>query len=139
MDTVADLLALSIDVLVVTHRARGCTVHTASRSLQVPGVTVDPVDVTGAGDTFGSSFIHGLSRTGDLELVARFANAAAARSVTVMGPQGGVASTEEVMAFMAEHHLLTPREFGCFATGDRGVTDSERPEAGHGPADENAS
>jgi ribokinase len=116
-DAAAEFLALGIGMLVVTHGANGCTVHTASQALRIPGVAVDPVDVTGAGDTFGSSFVFGLGCTEDLELVARFANAAAARSVTVMGPQGGVAPAQEVVAFMVEHRLGSPEEFTCFTAG----------------------
>jgi ribokinase len=104
-ETVAAFLDLGVEILVVTHGAGGCTVHTAAGALRVPGVAVEPVDVTGAGDTFGSSFVYGLAHLADLEHTARFANAAAARSVTIMGPRGGVASVRQVEAFMAEHGL----------------------------------
>jgi sugar/nucleoside kinase (ribokinase family) len=113
-EAVGDLLNLGIGILIVTHGPGGCTVNTPADTFRIPGVAVSPVDVTGAGDTFGSTFVYGLGRTSDLRLVASFANAAAARSVTRMGAQSGVTTAREILAFMAEHQLLLDGDFTCF-------------------------
>lgn len=86
-------------ILVVTHAAQGCTVVTRQGEHRVAGIGVDAVDVTGAGDTFGSAFLYALARTGRSDVAAEFANAAAARSVTFAGPRGGVASPRQVVDF----------------------------------------
>ncbi|WP_391119236.1 carbohydrate kinase family protein [Psychrobacillus sp. L3] len=111
---VSQLLEFGTEIVVVTHAEEGCVVYTKDEQIHVPGIPVEVVDVTGAGDTFCSSFIHALNKSDDLALVARFANAAAARAVTVMGPRGGVASNEEIMDFMKDRNLLLDNAFDCF-------------------------
>ncbi len=98
-ETVAALLAGAAEVVVVTLGPDGCRVFDGSAEVVIPGISVDPVDVTGAGDTFGASFIHALHRTGDAVLAARFANVAAARACTVIGGRAGAASEADVLAF----------------------------------------
>lgn len=102
----AELLALGVGAVVVTEGADGCSVYAADGRFSLPGLPVDVVDVTGAGDTFGSSLVYVLARTGDLPLAARFANAAAARSVTLLGPQAGGVKVPTVVEFMTERALL---------------------------------
>ncbi len=85
----------------------------------IAGIEVDPVDVTGAGDTFGASFIHALNMTDDLVAAATFANAAAARAVTVTGARSGMASQAEILSFAPPHALgrLTDADPGLRAPG----------------------
>lgn len=64
----------------------------------------DVVDTTGAGDTFNSSFVRCLMNQMSIQESARFANAAAGRSVTVMGPKGGVCSAEEIEKLVNENY-----------------------------------
>ena len=91
--------------VVVTLGPQGCRVASSSGEFSVPGLVVDPVDVTGAGDTFGASFIHALNTTEDLLDAATFANAAAARAVSVAGGRSGVATEQAVLSFAREHGL----------------------------------
>lgn len=116
---VEHILGLGVAILVITRGPNGCSVHGPSATVSVPGVRVDVVDVTGAGDTFGASFLYGLMCTSDLGLAARFANAAAARATTRFGPRGGVAAAGEVLDFMAEHDLFGADDFSCFRTWGR--------------------
>ncbi|RNB81221.1 carbohydrate kinase family protein [Brevibacillus fluminis] len=111
---VAQLLGFGAEMVVITFAEEGCRVHTREQEISVPGIPVEVVDVTGAGDTFCSSFIHALNKTDDLRLVANFANAAAARAVTILGPRGGVASSETVLAFMNEKGVAIDEEYNCF-------------------------
>jgi sugar/nucleoside kinase (ribokinase family) len=80
--------------------AAGCLVaETASRSDVVPGFQVDVVDTNGAGDTHVGAFAAQLA-LGRTPLDAlRWANAAAAWSVTKTGPATGPTS-EELNAFV---------------------------------------
>ncbi|MBP0724144.1 carbohydrate kinase family protein [Bacillus sp. RG28] len=113
-EAVSQLLSYGTEVVVVTHAEKGCSVHTKDQNVYVEGISVDVVDVTGAGDTFCSSFIYALNKCNNLKMVAKFANAAAARSVTVMGARGGISSTEVVLDFMREKGLEPSNEYNCF-------------------------
>lgn len=104
----AALLARGTAIVVVTLAGDGCRVVDAERDVMVPGIAVEAVDVTGAGDTFGAAFLHALNLTGDSVEAARFANAAAARAVTRVGARAGAVSHAEVLAFLASHGLEPP-------------------------------
>lgn len=92
--------------VVVTRDSEGCELHTAEGVTVVPGLPVEVVDVTGAGDTFSSSFLYAYSATGNLHEAAEFANAAAALSLGKVGARGGMTTPETVRAFMAK--VVTP-------------------------------
>ena len=111
----AGLLAGGAAYLVVTRASQGCQVFHANGSVAVPGLDVEAIDVTGAGDTFGASFLHALNRTDDLALAASFANAAAARAVTATGARAGVATDAQVLEFMRHHGVCTPAHEAVFA------------------------
>jgi ribokinase len=63
---------------------------------------VPVVDTTGAGDTFNAAFVAATLRGDPLAERLRFANAAAALSVTVMGPRGLLPVPAEVATFLAQ-------------------------------------
>jgi sugar/nucleoside kinase (ribokinase family) len=60
------------------------------------GFHVSTVDATGAGDVFRGGFAYGLVQGWPIELVLRFANAAAAISVTRHGAIDGAPCRHEV-------------------------------------------
>lgn len=97
--SISDLLEGGATAVVITRDSAGCELHTAAGIHVVRGIPVDVVDVTGAGDTFTSSFLYAYSRDGDLAAAAEFANAAATRAVTGVGARAGRATREEVEAF----------------------------------------
>lgn len=88
--------------VVVTLDSDGCELHTADGSTRIPGFEVDVVDVTGAGDTFTSSFLYEYSSSADLQSAAKFANAAAALSVGKVGARGGMTDDKTVRAYLAQ-------------------------------------
>jgi len=90
------LLSYGISVVVVTQAAQGCTVYTHGETHQVPGLAVDVVDVTGAGDTFGGSFVYARALGHNLADAARFANATAAICVGGLGARAGAVAREVV-------------------------------------------
>lgn len=93
-------LAGNAIVVVVTRDSEGCELHTAEGVTLVPGFPAEVVDVTGAGDTFSSSFLFAYSTTKSLYEAAEFANAAAALSVGQVGSRGGMTTQQTVQAFM---------------------------------------
>ncbi|MFK9095034.1 carbohydrate kinase family protein [Bacillus salipaludis] len=112
-EAVSQLLNNGTEIVVITLAEEGCLVYTKDQHFHVKGITVDVVDVTGAGDTFCSSFIYALNKCPDLRLAAHFANAAAARAVTIMGARGGVATVQEILDFMKDKGLEID-EFNIF-------------------------
>jgi sugar/nucleoside kinase (ribokinase family) len=86
--------------------ARGCFVRLADGAAQaVPGFKVAAVDTNGAGDTHIGAFVSALSRGMTPFEAARYANAAAALSVT--RPGGSSAPTDaEIQIFL--NHVAGP-------------------------------
>lgn len=96
----ADLLARGVQEIVVKRGAAGASYHASGMRLDVPGVAVDEVDPTGAGDCFGAAFVA-MRRTGaDPETALRYANAAGALAVTRLGPMEGAATRAEIEALL---------------------------------------
>jgi ribokinase len=94
------LLELGPRAVILKLGRLGCFIAAESFRDGVAGFPVDAVDTTAAGDTFNGAFavamVEGLS-IGD---AARFANAAAALSVTRAGAQSSIPSRKEVTAFL---------------------------------------
>ena len=90
-------------IVLVTLGARGCFLSLPDRCVTIPSVTgIKVVDTTGAGDAFVGAFAAGFVEfEGDAERAARFANAAAAISVTRPGTAPAVAKRSEIDAMLA--------------------------------------
>lgn len=96
-DQAARLHELGMDLVVVTLGADGCVVDMKGEvPFHVPARNVTVVDVTGAGDTFCSSFIAALKER-DLRGAAEFATAAASICISRLGARSGAVSREEVL------------------------------------------
>ncbi|MEA4912770.1 MAG: carbohydrate kinase family protein [Oscillospiraceae bacterium] len=99
-DMAAHLLELGMELVVVTLGAAGCEIYSREGCISVPAKRVDAVDVTGAGDTFCSSFMAALTNGKSLRDAAAFATAAASICVSHFGARSGavgVAAVEEAM------------------------------------------
>jgi ribokinase len=66
----------------------------------VPGFKVKPVDTTAAGDIFNGALVVALGEGRALGDAVRFANAAAAISVTRMGAQPSAPTRKEIDQFL---------------------------------------
>jgi sugar/nucleoside kinase (ribokinase family) len=84
------------DMLCVTLGARGAMLLEGDRLHHVPGMPVEVVDTTGAGDVFRGGFISALLRGDSPANILRFANAAAALSCTRLGAIDGIPAMDEV-------------------------------------------
>jgi sugar/nucleoside kinase (ribokinase family) len=94
--------------VVIRAGAKGCFVRLADGSAQIiPGFNVAAVDTNGAGDTHIGAFVSALSR-GMLPFeAARYANAAAALSVTRHGGSSAP-SDQEIQTFLSHAAARAP-------------------------------
>lgn len=97
------LLALGPKAVVLKLGSRGCVIATAEDRHKVPGFKVKAVDTTAAGDVFNGAFATALAEGQTAPQAARFANAAAALSVTQPGAQNSVPSRQEVDQFLVKN------------------------------------
>lgn len=82
---------MGVKSVIVKLGDQGCVYCAADRTFVAPGFAVRAVDSTAAGDTFNAALavalVEGLGMASDMEAAVRFANAAAAISVTRAGAQ----------------------------------------------------
>ena len=97
---IAQLLAANSGEVITTLGQNGCRVTLPDAEVELPGYKVNAVDPLGAGDTFNSTYFFGRVSGWSVERSAAFANAAAARSTTLVGPRSGRASVDEIETFI---------------------------------------
>lgn len=88
--------ALGAQSVIVKLGDQGCVYCGADRAFAVPGLAVQAVDSTAAGDTFNAALAVALVEGAAMENALRFANAAAAISVTRAGAQTSMPARAEV-------------------------------------------
>ena len=96
----AKLRARGVQTVIITLGARGAFVATEYGEQLVPGFKVKAVDTTAAGDIFNGALAVALAEGKPLELAVRFANAAAAISVTRLGAQPSAPTRREIEKFL---------------------------------------
>ncbi len=79
-----------IDTVILTLGGQGAYLSSADFRGYIPGVKVDVVDTTAAGDTFNGALVVSLSEGFELQEAVRFANKAAAFSVCRLGAQSSI-------------------------------------------------
>jgi len=90
------LLARGVATVIITLGARGAFVASASIRQLVPAIRVKAVDSTAAGDVFNGALAVAISEGRSLLEAVRFANAAAAISVTRTGAQPSAPRRREI-------------------------------------------
>jgi len=96
------LLDKGVGTVIITLGDKGALVATNDGKELIRGFKVEAVDSTAAGDAFTGSLAYGLSNGSTLKEAARYANAAAAISVTRLGAQPSMPTRQEVDAFLAK-------------------------------------
>ena len=98
----AALGALPAGLTVIeTRGAQGARIHTRAGVEDVPGVTVEAVDTTGAGDCFNGVLAAGLARSLPLRTAVFQAVVAAALSVRVPGAREGIPTLDQLRDALA--------------------------------------
>lgn len=101
-DAIADLyLRLGSPLVALKLGREGALIATADERLFVPGIAVETVDATGAGDTFDGAFLAMLVGGKSPFEAARYANAAAALSTTGFGAVAPLPRPDAVRRLLA--------------------------------------
>lgn len=96
------LRALGPKTVILKLGDQGCLCSNGDSEFVAQGFPVEAVDTTAAGDTFNAALGVALCERMPLETALRFANAAAAISVTRLGAQSSAPARDEVDAFLRE-------------------------------------
>src|SRR4051812_27137037 len=101
-DALADwCLSLGAKSVALKLGERGALVDDGKRRVRLPPHPCEPVDATGAGDTFGGALLARVVAGDDLETAARYATVAAALSTQGYGAVEPIPRTEQVRAALA--------------------------------------
>jgi ribokinase len=99
----ARLLETVPKAVIVKMGGAGCLVSTENAFTNISGYSVEAVDTTAAGDAFNGALAVALAEGVDLVEAARFANAAAALSVTRAGAMDSLPNRQQVSEFIRGH------------------------------------
>lgn len=100
-----DQLGNQIPLVIVTQGDEGCLINNQGAVIQVPGIPIhQPVDFTGAGDSFAGAFLATYLQSGDVRLAAKWGNAAGAINVQAIGSTGIVAATRDDIEQLVKTH-----------------------------------
>jgi ribokinase len=94
------LLERGLEVVIITMGSKGALIKTKEKKQLIAGFEVDAVDATAAGDVFNGSLAVAIAEGKSMEDAVRFANAAAALSVTKLGAQPSVPKRDEIERFL---------------------------------------
>jgi sulfofructose kinase len=97
--------------LVMTVGASGALAFVAGECLEFPGIKVQAVDTTGAGDVFHGAFIYGLLQNWSLDRIMAFSNAAAGLSCVYLGAQSGIRPMDEILECIKRNNLFPRSSF----------------------------
>lgn len=89
-----------VGTIIITLGSRGAFLSNSDYCLLIPTYKVDPIDTTGAGDIFNGALARAMSEYEDIREALKFANAAAAISVTKLGAQASAPKKSEIEAFL---------------------------------------
>lgn len=99
---IGEVFARGVRAVVLKQGAKGASYYdSAGVHDSMPAYLVEEVDPTGAGDSFGATFVTCKLRDMPSRDALRLANASGARAVTVKGPMEGTATRAELDAFLA--------------------------------------
>jgi hypothetical protein len=102
------LFGQGIRCIVLKLGAQGSRYVSPEEDVSVPGFAVEEVDPTGAGDTFGATFLAGWLRGLPAREALRRANAAGALAVTRLGPMEGASAPASIDAFLEMQSRRAP-------------------------------
>ncbi len=105
-DEITDkFLTMGPHTVVIKWGKRGCFIKTKKgERMEVPTfLRIKPFDTTGAGDSFCSGFLSGLSQGWPLEKCARFANAVGTHCIMAAGASTGIKPMKDILQFIEDY------------------------------------
>lgn len=103
MAAIAEILGHGVSAIVHKRGAEGAAYLDAGERLMQPGFAVEEIDPTGAGDSFGATFVSCWLRCMPPGQCLAYAAASGALAVTRRGPMEGASTQAELDAFLATH------------------------------------
>lgn len=97
------LIENGTEIVILTLGSKGARAFSIAEKHFVPAFVVDAVDTTAAGDVFCGSFAVARIEGKSLKESLKFANAAAALSVTMMGAQPSAPTREQIEGFLSKN------------------------------------
>lgn len=94
-----------VNNVVITRGNEGVFVSTEHDEKVIPSLKVDAVDTTGAGDSFNGAFVTALAEGLDIESASKFANIAAALSVTKIGTAPAMPYRSELESYLEKNNI----------------------------------
>ncbi len=86
-------------VLVITLEEHGCLYTSGNEIKIMPGLKIQAVDTTGAGDIFHGAFTYGIANNYDMEKIITLANIAAGLSVNKIGGRLSIPNLSNVLDY----------------------------------------
>ena len=105
-DGIADkFFDMGVGHVVIKAGKDGCYIRNTKddEGIIIPAYSVKSIDTTGAGDSFCSGFLYGLSRNMPINECGKFANAVAAHCVMSVGASTGIKHFEDIKKFILEN------------------------------------
>jgi sugar/nucleoside kinase (ribokinase family) len=99
---IAEILGRGVRAVVHKRGSEGASYFDAATHLTQPAFEVEEVDPTGAGDSFGATFVSCWLRGAAPDMCLAYAAASGALAVTRQGPMEGAASQAELDTFLAK-------------------------------------
>jgi len=89
--------------VVIKRGAKGVLTKCGDRIVKAPGFSVEPLDTTGAGDSFNAGFVFQFIQRAPLVNCVAWGNACGALSTRALGGTEGFPTRSEVEQFFSEH------------------------------------
>ncbi len=105
LDLARQMQARGVETIVVTRGDKGALILHRDEVVEIPGVGVDVVDSTGAGDAFSAGLAMALAENRDLAEAVQFANCAGALACTALGVIPALAGRGMVEGVYQDHYL----------------------------------
>ena len=99
-------LELGVKTIIITLGDKGALIVTKNKNVIIPAIKVNPIDTTGAGDTFCAAICYSyVLKKFNIEKATLFANAAAALKIQSMGARTGMPTYNQVIQFLKKRNF----------------------------------
>jgi adenosine kinase len=99
-----EVLAKRVEALVVTHGAKGSSIHVGGATVHVPAVRPQAlVDPTGCGDAYRAGLLYGMGHGWDWQKTGRLASIMGALKIAARGGQNHAVDRASVAAVYEQH------------------------------------